>query len=165
MIYHITAKLAKKLRTAPLGQSDEEATENLHWYAAPFRTAKQHYILTTHATSLFSVVIYSRGIIDSSHFQNQFLLALSELMDEYGYGTIYQKSIAPHAGESLFLKTCSRSILGSMNDMIRCCQSILNEEPMSLSELSHFINRTLFSAIGYNRPADVFKVSAGTEAT
>jgi hypothetical protein len=119
LVVHATGKLARKLRVSDLTAVASETRPHLVWYANVFTAERVQYILTTNAVSLYSVLIPGRGITSAGEYMRQFLPKLQEHLRDDGFGLIYERCIAPYAGDIIIAKTASRSVLGSMNDMMR----------------------------------------------
>jgi hypothetical protein len=156
MVIHVTGKLSKKLHIPGLPQGHIPAGPHLRWYANIFVANRTHYILTTNAASLFSVVMYGRGITDRSAYLNGLLSVLGEHLNGHGLRLIFERCILAHAGGYAFCATEDRSVLGSMNDMVRFCKSSAADRSLCPWELTELINGTPFSAIGYRQPGDAF---------
>ena len=156
MIFHFTNKLRKKLHIPELTQVDVATGKHLRWYANLFTAQRVQYILTTNAASLFSVVIYGRGLTDSGDYHRQFLSELRDHLEDLELRLVYERVIAPKAGEITLAKTADRSVLGSMNDMVSNCKSRLECGESSPWHLTRDLNGTPFGAIGYGFPRKVF---------
>ena len=156
MVIHFTEKLNRKLKIGPLTGSDINCGAHRRWYANLFTAQRVQYILTTNASSLFSVVMYGRGITDESEYLNQFLSTLREYLIESDMRMIFERIIAPETKTFTFLKTNDRSVLASMNDMVRTSKAMLEIKEMSPWDLSKEINMTPFGALGYGHPQEVF---------
>jgi hypothetical protein len=129
---------------------------HLRWYANMFRVDGVQYILTTNAASLYSVVIYGRGVTSPDTYLKLFLPALSEQLQSDTMQIIHKRCIEPYTSKIVLAKTEDRSVLGSMNDMVNVSKLKLGYDPISLSDLSHAINRIPFSALGYGFPWEAF---------
>ena len=156
MVLHFTDKLRRKLHVPELTQVDVAAGKHLRWYANLFTAQRVQYILTTNAASLFSVVIYGRGITDDGDYIRQFLRELREHLEDLGLRLVYERVIALKTGEITFAKTANHSVLGSMNDMVNLCKHSLDCEKLSPWQLTKDLNGTPFKAIGYGFPKEVF---------
>lgn len=156
MVLHFTEKLRKKLHVPELTQVDVSTPNHLRWYANLFTAQRVQYILTTNAASLFSVVIHGRGLTDSSDYIRQFLVELGGHLDDLELRVVHERVIRPNSGEVNLAKTADRSVLGSMNDMVKLCKFKLEDGESSPWQLSKDLNETPFGAIGYNSPRDVF---------
>jgi len=156
MVLRFTGKLSKKLKIGPITKVERDPGPFLEWYANLFTANRTQYILVTEARSLLSIVIYGRGVVDDSIFINHFLSFLREYLDEKGNRLIFERVIGPNSGQITMSKTASKSILGSMNDMVSMSKFTLQREDVSLMYLTEMINRTPFKAIDYQSPLEAF---------
>lgn len=156
MVIHFTKLLREKLRLDEVSAGPIDAGPHLRWYAHLFRADRVQYILTTNAASLYSVVMFGRGITDDDLYLRQFLTELREQLDAADMGMIYKRCIAPHTGTIAVAKAQDRSVLGSMNDMVFHCKSRLERGPISPQGLSEAINNTPYGALGYGFPQKEF---------
>lgn len=157
MILRFTAKLSKKLNTGPLAKIEENSDPYLDWYANIFTAQRYQYILVTEAQSLLSIVMHGGGVTDDDNFIKQFLSQLHEYLNDTGNRLIYERIIVPQTGVIKMSKTTSKSVLGSMDDMINLCKVLLEDEEVGPWELMKRINRTPFKAINYGYPEEVFR--------
>jgi hypothetical protein len=156
MLIRFTQKLSKKLKIGSLAQIEEDPGPFIEWYATLFTAERAQYILTTESKSLLSVVIYGRGVTDDNIFITRWLESMREYFLKIGKRLVFEKIIGPRAGQFIYAKTASRSILGSMNDMVSMSKFMLPARDMSPMDLSQMINEAPFKAIGYQRPLDAF---------
>ena len=156
LIFHLTKKLQSKLGNPALSQEHVEASPHLRWYANFFTADRTQYVLTTNAASLFSVVMYKRGLTHDGLYITRFLSTLREHMEHEGLELIYQRCIMPYTGSVMLAKTEDRSALGSMNDMVNMSKFHLGDPDVSPYELTGQLNRTPFSAIDFSYPLEAF---------
>ncbi len=157
MVVHFTKKLRDKLHLTAVTEVPVPAGAHLRWYANLFRADGVQYILTTNAASLYSVVMYGRGITDANLYIRHFLTALYEQLEGSNMQMIYKHCIAPYTGTITLSKTESRSVLTSMNDMVYHSKHRLEDGAVSLWEVGEWLNAVLpYSAIGYRFPCQVF---------
>ena len=156
MVIHFTKKLRDKLHLDEVTEMDVPAGPHLRWYARLLRARRLQYIVTTNAASLFSVVVYGRGLTDSGDYILRFLSELRDHLDDLGLQLIYKRVIAPSTGAVTLAKAVDRSVLGSMNDMVRLCKDRLDLEDVSPWELSKHLNGVPFGALKYGFPREVF---------
>jgi tetratricopeptide (TPR) repeat protein len=159
MIIRLTQKLAKKIKVAPTDAAPRTENPFSDWTANLFTVGRTQYIILTHSASLYSVVFPGRGINASDKFIEQALSALGEQMANAGYGEIFEKRIAPLAGDVGFSKTGDRSVLGSMNDLIQ--QMKYRLEGQTLAVAVKGLNDTPMGALGGKYPRDVLAKLAG----
>ena len=156
MLLRFTEKLSKKLKTGSLTKVEEEPGPYLNWYAHLFTANRVQYILTTEAKSLLTLVMYGRGISDDGIYIKYLLSEMREYLADTGNRLIFERIIAPKTGKITLSKTKSKSVLGSMNDMVKISKIYLEREEMSPWDLSERVNRIPFKAIGYKRPKEAF---------
>ncbi len=157
MLLRFTDKLSKKLKTGPLTKVDKDPGPYLEWYAHLFTASRTQYILTTEAKSLFTVVMYGRGVTDDGVYLKHLTSLLREHVKDTGNRLIFERVIAPKTGIVTMSKTANRSVLGSMNDMVNMCKICIQLEEPSPWDLMELINRTPFKAIKYKNPAEAFR--------
>lgn len=156
MIIRFTEKLSKKLKIGPITKVLRDPGPFLEWYANLFTANRTQFILVTEAKSLLSVVIYGRGVVDDNVFISHFLSFLREYLDEKGHRLIFEQIIGPNSVQITLSKTVSKSILGSMNDMVGMSKFMSQRKDVSPMCLTEFINRTPFKAIDYKSPLKAF---------
>ncbi len=81
---------------------------------------------------------------------------MREYLDEKGNRLIFERVIGPNSGQITMSKTISKSILGSMNDMVSMSKFTLQRKDVSPMYLTERINRTPFKAIDYQSPLEAF---------
>lgn len=156
MVIHFTNKLREKIDLPEVTERPVATGAHLRWYSHLFRARRVQYILTTNAASLYSVVMYGRGITDTDSYLQRFLPSLREQIEAADMQIIYKRCMAPYMGAITLAKTEDRSVLGSMNDMIHQIQYRLEGEDVSVWELGEWLNDTPYSAIGYRFPREAF---------
>ena len=156
MVIHLTQKLAKKLHVTNLAASEGVTVPYAHWCANLFVANRAQYILTTNAASLFSVVIYGRGITNDREYVNQFVSALQEQVDAHGLQFVFKRVIVPTMSEIALAKASDRSVLGSMNDMVVNCKCRVDMGDSDPFQLGLYVNATPMGSIKYHYPRDEF---------
>lgn len=131
---------------------------HLCWYANLFRANRQQYILTTDAATLYTVVFYGRGIKDGATYGRAFKEALEQQLLSDAMGGAYQGLIGPCIENLTFVKTANRSILGSMNDIVRMITRHLEERNphTDLVQLGAYVNETPFKVLRWKYPREAF---------
>jgi tetratricopeptide (TPR) repeat protein len=163
MIIRLTQKLAKKIKVDSTVAAPPAENPFADWTANLFTVGRTQYIILTHSASLYSAVFYGRGINESGIFIDHALTALREQMEDEGHGDIFQKHIAPLAGNIQFSKTGDRSLLGSMNELVQHSQFILADE--SPAGASAKLNKIPMGALQYKYPRDAVAKLAGLPGT
>jgi hypothetical protein len=159
MIFRLSHKLASKIKVGHL--TDLPLAENPYadWSAHVFSADRTQYILLTNTKSLYSAVMYGKGVVNQQHFAQHALENLREVMTHDDLVEVFERYIAPAHTEVSFGKTLNRAVTGSMNDLIRSATVYL-EDQLSLRETSIRLTQTPMSAIGTGSnlgfPRDVF---------
>ena len=157
MIIRFTDKLAKKMNLGEITKVDKDPGPFLDWYATVFVANRLQYILTTNASSLLSVVMHGRGIVDDNMFLNRFFHNLGEYLHDIGSGFVFDRILAPGSSIVILSKTINRSVLGSMNEIVAQSKIMLEDDDVSPWELTETINDIPFKAISYRSPVEAFK--------
>ncbi len=159
MTIRVSAKLAKKLHL-PYEQSLPVSTDPFFdWSADLFTAARTQYILITNTTSLYSVVIYGRGVTNETSFFQDTVAAMQEVFKTDGLASVFEH-IAPAFCPVALAKRENRSVIGSMNDLIFQARLRLVGQQISPHDTSAFLNGTLMSYIDYERPRVAFQSMA-----
>lgn len=171
MIIRVSAKLGKKIHIAPAETLPADPNPFADWSAHLFTAERIQYILVTNTASLFSFVMYGRGISDSGLFLKQTISMMSEFLDHNGLGSIFEESIASTTRQVTFSKALNRSVTGSMNELVYMAKLNLIERGMSPHDLSFMLNDTIVSLPGgYDYPQRAFpklvgEINAATSPT
>lgn len=118
MILRLSQKLSTKIKAGKLNAMPLDENPYADWSCHLFTFDRTQYILVSNTQSLYSCVLYGRGITNDCIFIERMLSSLREFMEDDGQSFIYQKFVAPSSGTVSFAKTLNRSVIGSMNDLI-----------------------------------------------
>lgn len=158
MIIRLTDKLAKKIKENKLANLPTNANLFADWSARLFTFERVHYILITNTATLYSTVIYGKGVRDYSGFIDAMADSLRDMMEEDGFRETYYAQIAPQTASTTFAKSLNRSIVGSMNQLAFYAQVHLSAEEVSHYDLSLRLNEGLMSyGKKYDQPKEVFR--------
>ena len=158
MIIRLTQKLAKKIDSLDAMNNLLPANNPyLDWSANLFRSERVQYIIITNTTSLFSMIMYGRGITDFNNFIQGVTNTIRDFMNSDGNEFIYRQLIEPNLSPTMFAKSLNRSVTGSMRELIYEAQYLLGYKEFSLWEISQRINNTPMTLIQYYSPCKVFK--------
>ena len=133
------------------------------WSCHLFTADRTQYIIVSNTKSLYSCVLYGKGITNDSVFIERVLSSLREFMEDDGQSFIYQKFVAPASGTVSFAKALNRSVTGSMNDLIGHAIAWLEYGDISPHDLGFRLNDILLSALAtsksdkYGKPNEAFK--------
>ena len=157
MIISLSQKLAKKLKLGTLPSMPPEESPYTDWSAHLFTADRTQYIILTNTLSLYSVVMYGKGITDDSRFIEHALRTIREFMEDDGLAFVYQRFIAPASETVSFAKALDRSVTGSMNDLVYHAKMRLTEGGLSPHGVGFKLNEIPMSALRYQNPREVFK--------
>lgn len=133
------------------------------WSAHAFVAGRTQYIVVSNTKSLYSTVMFGKGIADESRFIARALSSIRELMEDDGQAFVYHRFVAPASETISFAKALDRSVTGSMNDLVNHAKVWLGDGELSPFEVGLKLNDVLLSslagskAIPYGKPRDAFK--------
>lgn len=167
MIFRLSQRLNAKIKAGTLGTLPPDENPFADWSAGLFVAGRTHYILLSNTKSLYSTVLYGKGVTDECAFIERALSGIRESLETEGQEPIFRRFIAPAGASVRFAKALDRSVTGSMNDLIRHATAWLAGGDLSPHDVGARLNDTLLSALGrsksapYGRPRDAFKELAG----
>jgi hypothetical protein len=164
MIIRLSQKLANKLKVGRLAAAPLDENPYADWSAHLFTAGRTQYIILTNTRSLYSMVMYGKGITDDGRFIERALADTRELMEGDGQAFVFRRFIAPASGRVRFARALNRSVTGSMNDMVSHAKYWFVEEQLSPDDVSFNLNDIPMSALGYQKPREAFKMLADAGA-
>lgn len=157
IIIRVSKKLGEKINWYPDQKVSIHKNPYLDWSAHVFRADRTQYILITNTASLYSTVIYGRGITSDTKLLRRFKHSVRETLTEDGFQFIYRRFIAPATGTFVFSKALNQSVTGSMNDLTKNAQIYLTEKELSPFGTGLKLNEMPFSALDYSYPREAFQ--------
>lgn len=157
MIFRLSQKLAKKLKVPVSNPAPADPNPFADWSGHLFTADRTQYLILTNTPSLYSTVIYGRGISNDSQFLDRALSSIHEFMVADGQKFIFRKFIAPAAGTVRFASALNRSVTGSINDLVNAAQFWLTEGDLSLFDVGLKLNDMPMSYLKYRNPRDAFQ--------
>ena len=170
MILRLSQKLNTKIKAGKLGEEALDENPYADWSCHLFTADRTQYIIMSNTKSLYSCVMYGKGITNDSRFIERALSTIREFMEDDGQAFAYQRFIAPTSGTVSFAKALNRSVTGSMNDLIKFAKHWLVEDEISPHDLGFRLNDILLSALateksdGYGKPNEAFKAMLGSQS-
>ena len=164
MILRLTQKLATKVHAGRLCERSLDENKFADWTCNLFVADRMQYIIMSNTASLYSCVMYARGVTDDSRLIGRVLDTIRDFTEHDGHASVYQRYIAPASELVTFAKSLNRSVTGSMNDLIKFAQHHLTEDDMSPFDVGLKLNGILLSALAaptrpsYGKPSDAFKM-------
>ena len=157
MIFRVYQKLNAKIKAGTHSALPLYENPFADWSAHLFVADRTQYVLVTNTKSLYSTVLYGKGITDDSTFIERVLSNLREFLADDGQQFVYRKFIAPASGVVRFAKAVDRSVTGSMNDMIFHAKMWLIERELSPYDVGFKLNEIPFSSLKYANAKETFK--------
>jgi hypothetical protein len=162
MIFRLSQKLNTKIKAGPLPALPLDDNPLADWSAHLFLADRTQYILLSNTKSLYSTVMFGKGITNDSDFLVRALSSLREFMEEDGQGATYERFVAPASATVRFAKALNRSVTGSMNDMTKHAAYWLAAGSVAPSEIGSRLKEIPMSALKHDRspygfPRDVFE--------
>jgi hypothetical protein len=156
MTFRLSTKLATKLKVTPTKVLPLDENPFADWSGHVFTADRTQFVIVTNTASLYSTVLYGRGIANDGHFIERALGSLREFMEDDGLSFIYQRFIAPASSTVQFSKALNRSVTSSMNDLIVHAKMWLTEGELSPPDTAFKLNDIPFSPFKYRKPREVF---------
>jgi len=156
MITRLSQKLARKIKAGALDTVPLVEKPYADWSCHLFTADRTQYIILSNTKSLYSCVMFGKGITDYSRFIERALSTIRDFMEDDGQQYAYRKFIAPASGTVQFAKALNRSGTGSMNDHIHAAKWHLAED-IAPHEIGFHLNQTPMSALSYSNPREAFK--------
>ena len=166
MIFRLSQKLNVKTKAGALRALPLHENPFADWSAHLFVAGRTQYVLLGNTKSLYSTVMYGKGITNDGHFIERALGGIREFIEADGQAFVYHRFIVPAAASVRFAKALDRSVTGSMNDLIRHATAWLAEGDVSPFDVGFRLNDILLSALAgdsspYGKPRDAFRALAG----
>jgi len=162
MILRLSQKLNTKIKAGTLTAMPLDENPYADWSCHLFTADRTQYILVSNTASLYSCVMYGKGITDGSRFIERALSTIREFMDGDGQSFAYQKFIAPASATVSFARALDRKVTGSMNELVVAATDSLTCNEVAPHDVGFDLNDLLLSVIAtkdrnYGKPKDAFK--------
>ena len=162
MIFRLSQKLNTKIKAGTLGAQALHENPFADWSAHIFSADRTQYIIICNTRSLYSTVMYAKGITNDNLFITRALGGLREFMEDDGQEFIYTRLISPASATVRFAKALDRSVTGSVNDLIYHATMYLIEDEMAPHDVGFKLNEIPFSTLTYANPRETFKSLVAT---
>jgi hypothetical protein len=157
MIVRLSAKLGKKIHLTPPKSLPADENAFADWSTHLFTADRTQYILITNTASLYSMVMFGKGITDDCRFLDRMTSYMGEFIRDDGFAFIYERLIIPSMERVSFSKALNRSVTGSMNDLVFMAKTRLVEREVSPYDVSFWLNEVPMSYIQMRSPKDAFQ--------
>ena len=157
MIFRLSQKLGRKIGVTPPECIPMDTNPLADWTAHLFTAQRAQYIIITNTPSLYSTVMYGRGITTDSRFLEQALSCMREFLAHDGNGLVFEKLIVPDTRRVIFSRSLNRSVTGSMNDLVSQAKLYLAISDESPFDISFKLNETPLSYLKYLSPREALR--------
>lgn len=156
MTLRLSHKLNAQVKAGTLTAHPLNDNAFADWSAHLFVADRTRYLLLINTKSLYSTVMFARGITTDGRLIDRALSGIREFMAADNLAFIYQRLIAPTTGLVRFAKALDRSVTGSMNDLALNATVWLTEGGLSPFDVGFKLNAIPFSKLRYARPRAAF---------
>jgi len=133
------------------------------WYVNLLRFHRRKCLLFTNEETLYSFLVYGVLKKDILNLNSVFVSNLIFNLQYEGIPAELAQKVAHDYSDARIAKTRSKSVLGTMVDIAKMLDFILEDEPIeqnsTLMHINYRINRTPFSVLKYNYPIDHLKAT------
>jgi hypothetical protein len=157
MIFRLSHKLSTKIKAATLSEMPLDDNPYADWSCNLFIVDRAQYIILSNTPSLYSMILLGKGVPNTDAFVDRALSGIREFTEYDGQAFDFERFIAPAIEKVSFAKALSRSVTGSMNDLIYHAKMWLTEGELSPFDASVKLNEIPMSALDYANPREVFK--------
>ena len=147
MIFRLSHALNVKIKAGPVRALPLNENPFADWSAHVFIADRTQYVLLSNTKSLYSTVMYGKGITNDSNFIDRALSSIREFMDADGQEFTYRRLIAPACTSVCFARALNRSVTGSMKELILHATDWLTEGDLSPHDVGFRLNDVLLSAL------------------
>lgn len=152
-----TKMLARRLHLTVPATPPPVANRVADWCAHEFTAQRHRYLLFWHTAAFLPVLVPGRGVRDEHDLIMQLADGLKLVMDGTDLEFHHRRWIAPELGAMQWAPIPSRSVLGTMNDLMRIAKYHIIEGDESPVELSLRLSETPLTALGMNSPEKAFR--------
>jgi len=156
MVFSCTKKVIDKISKYKKVENAKEDLGFHNWYVDLINLERKNYFLFTNSETLFSFFVYAGTKKELENLEHIFEEKLKEqIVREVGTSIKYLDELFPKTGAYRFVKTNSRSVLGSMNDFkFQIKTHIWHKGELSQTHdyINHLINRVPMRGINMEQP-------------
>ena len=148
MIFRLSQKLNAKIKAGSLAQANLNENPFADWSCHLFSVSRTQYIIMSNTASLYSCVMYGKGIANDGVFIKRALENIRDSLNDGGHQFVYRKFISPASDTIYFSRALNPSVTGSMNELVSEAKFLLEDDEMSPFEVGFSLNKILLSILG-----------------
>ena len=114
MILRLSQKLNTKIKAGKLSEMSLDKNPYADWSCHLFTADRTQYIIMSNTASLYSCVMFGKGITNDGQFIQLALNVIREFMEDDGQQFAYRKFITPASGTVSFAKALNRSVTSKL---------------------------------------------------
>lgn len=149
--------LARRLKLAVPSAPPPVANRVADWCAHEFTAVRHRYLLFWNTATFLPVLVHGRGVRDGHDLIERLADGLKQVMGGTELEFHYQRWIAPELANVQWAPIPSRSVLGTMNDLMLMAKYHLEFRDESPVELSRRLAGAPLSALGMDSPDRAFR--------
>ncbi|ABC76924.1 DUF6933 domain-containing protein [Syntrophus aciditrophicus] len=150
--------MARKIGVTPslALPSDKEKNALIYWSANLFKAKHTQYMILRNTASLYSMVMYGRGITNEKQFVQETLSTMKEFITLDGNEMFFNMINELEDKNVLLSKMTDRRVTGSINNLIFQTKFHLLHDRKSSLEAPFRLNESSMSYLSYKSPKDEF---------
>jgi uncharacterized protein DUF6933 len=118
IILRPTKMLAKRLTLAVAPQEIVPSNPYVDWSVHQFTFSRHRFLIAVNTRSLLPVILSARGIANGPTFAKGILQNIEVHLRAWGWGELWERFVLPEAGTVALAPITSRSVLGSINELV-----------------------------------------------
>jgi len=156
-VLHCTKKVQDRLKVKPVDILPEPATRLGNWYCNEFTASRRKHLIFVNERTLLPIVISVKGLKTSGDILEVFK---QRLFKAFLLLKLPDKKFMPELlemDEVVFAKTASRSVVGSMNDIIAQAKFSYDYHDMDVDSSAMFesLSQIPLKVNGYKRSTEL----------
>jgi len=156
MILRLCGKLAKKIDCYPEERLPLDLNPYADWSCRLFTAERVQYILVTNTVSLYSIVMYGRGITDCDSFTKRVLDQFRCSFCADGLELLLHRHVMRGMVDIRMSQVLNRSVTGSMNDLACHAKRVIENRGATIYEAQGYLRLLPMGALRYGIPRKVF---------
>ena len=155
MLFRPSLKLAKRMKVSKLVELPLNGNPLGDWSGNIFNVSRTQYIILSNTKSLYSCLLLAKGITTEQAFVARSLETIHDFMEHDEQPSDVRSLLSNDDMTDSFAKALSRSVVGSMNDLVFGAKLMLSDG-IDEHEVSIRLNETPLKALKYANPREVF---------
>lgn len=160
MLFRLSKATADKLKV-PLLPNIVPDINHDEWHAHTFRAGRLQFILVTHTSTLYSVLLRGAQISTPGQFVNNFQKILEMVLNQICITEAYTRYAKTKQPDVIFARTVDRRIIGSVNEKVHMVKFYLADNILDLIQISARLNEVPMGMYNYASPVKKIKELLG----